>query len=140
MHGALHSSFILHRACTQMAQLPKPRWAEAVQYYRRAAEQGNADAVAALGHAYANGLGVEQNNKTAVKLLTRAAEAGHPSGLYGLGYMYLTGQPASQWCFLAFAPKRKGFLRFCLCLWGFLINFVLQCHQGVGLWQPACSP
>ena len=74
-----------------MAQLPIPRWAEAVQYYRRAAEQGNADAVAALGHAYANGLGVEQNNKTAVKLLTRAAEAGHPSGLYGLGYMYLTG-------------------------------------------------
>lgn len=74
-----------------MAQLPNPRWSEAVQYYRRAAEQGNADAVAALGHAYANGLGVEQNNKTAVKLLTRAAEAGHPSGLYGLGYMYLTG-------------------------------------------------
>ncbi len=74
-----------------MAQLPNPQWQEIVHYYRRAAEQGNADALAALGHAYANGLGVEQNNKTAFKLLSRAAEGGHPSGMYGLGYMYLTG-------------------------------------------------
>lgn len=67
---------------------------EAVGYLQRAAGAGDIDAMAHLGHMYANGIAVKQDNNTAWRWFWRAAEQGHPSGLYGLGYMHLTGQGA----------------------------------------------
>ena len=68
--------------------------AAAVQYLRQAAQTGDVDAMAHLGHMHANGLAVEQDNATAWRWFWRAAEKGHASGLFGLGYMHLTGQGA----------------------------------------------
>eukprot|EP00204_Picochlorum_oklahomense_P001255 CAMPEP_0118801382 /NCGR_PEP_ID=MMETSP1161-20130426/2956_1 /TAXON_ID=249345 /ORGANISM="Picochlorum oklahomensis, Strain CCMP2329" /LENGTH=776 /DNA_ID=CAMNT_0006729307 /DNA_START=180 /DNA_END=2510 /DNA_ORIENTATION=+ len=64
----------------------------ALDYLLQAAEMGDADAMAHVGHAYANGIAVAQNNATARSWFTKAAEKGHPSGLFGLGLMHLTGQ------------------------------------------------
>lgn len=69
---------------------------QALRYFRQAAEGGDADAHAHLGHMYANGVGVDQNNDTAKQYFQGAADAGNPSGQFGLGYMYLTGQSVEQ--------------------------------------------
>lgn len=63
---------------------------------RQAAEGGDVDAHAHLGHMYANGVGVDQNNDTARQYFQAAANAGNPSGQFGLGYMHLTGQSVEQ--------------------------------------------
>ena len=68
--------------------------AAAVQYLRRAADTGDPDAMAHLGHMHANGLAVERDNATAWKWFWRAAERGHASGFFGMGYMHLTGEGA----------------------------------------------
>ena len=52
------------------------------------AEQGNAMAQFNLGHMYANGYGVRENDKTAVKWFTKAAEQGLAEGQFNLGAMY----------------------------------------------------
>ena len=52
------------------------------------AEQGNAMAQFNLGHMYANGYGVPENDKTAVKWFTKAAEQELAEGQFNLGAMY----------------------------------------------------
>ena len=52
----------------------KQDYAEAVKWYRKAAEQGNAYAQFNLGNAYYNGNGVEQDYAEAVKWYQKAAE------------------------------------------------------------------
>lgn len=64
----------------------------ALDYLMQAADMGDADAMAHIGHAYANGIAVSQNNATAKAWFLKAAEKGHPSGILGLGVMHLTGQ------------------------------------------------
>lgn len=49
---------------------------EAVRYLRQAADAGDVDAMAHLGHIYANGIAVEQSNSTAWRWFWRAAEQG----------------------------------------------------------------
>lgn len=51
--------------------------AEAVKWYRKAAEQGDADAQYVLGHCYLNGDGVPQNIEETLKWYTKAAEQGN---------------------------------------------------------------
>ena len=59
---------------------------------------GDKAAMAAVGHMYANGRGVQQDNETAIEWFTRAASdksgAPDPSALFGLGYMQLHGYGA----------------------------------------------
>ena len=47
---------------------------QAVKWYRKAAEQGNADAQKALGRMYENGKGVKQDDREAAKWFRKAAE------------------------------------------------------------------
>ena len=49
---------------------------EAVKWYKKAAEQGNASSQFKLGSSYANGEGVTKDMKEAVKWWTKAAEQG----------------------------------------------------------------
>ena len=51
---------------------------QAVEWYRKAAEAGNALAMYNLGWMYAKGRGVPQDEKQAVEWLHKAAQAGHP--------------------------------------------------------------
>ena len=54
---------------------------EAVRWYRKAAEQGHAQAQTNLGFTYANGRGVDKDVKRAADWCARAAAQGHPVGM-----------------------------------------------------------
>ena len=70
------------------------------KWWEKAAAQGFADAEDGLAHLYEEGLGVEQNKKTAVEFLLRAASKGHSEAqrCYGC-YLIGTGQyeDAMKW-------------------------------------------
>ena len=66
--------------------------AKALKWYRKAAEQGNAEAQFNLGLMYDERLGVPQDYAEAVKWYRRAAEQGFAEAQTNLGIMYFTGQ------------------------------------------------
>jgi TPR repeat protein/predicted acylesterase/phospholipase RssA/ankyrin repeat protein len=77
---------------------------EALYWYRRASEQGNAEGQYRLGIMCEKGYGVKENYKEAVEWYTKAAEQGHAGSQYNLGRMYLKGrgvdksdEQASKW-------------------------------------------
>lgn len=90
-----------------MAEAP----AEAVRWYRRAAENGHADAQTALGFICKRGLwGVAQDPAQAVQWFQKAAAQNHAQAQYQLGVCCAngTGVPkdlveAMKWCLLASA-------------------------------------
>ena len=71
-------------------------YAEAVKWYRRAAEQGHAVAQISLGILYDQGQGVSQDYGKAVKWYRKAAEQGDAGAQFDLGLMYVKGQGVSQ--------------------------------------------
>lgn len=71
-------------------------YSEAVKWFRKAAEQGNANAQYNLGVCYENGDGVPQNYSEAVKWYKRAAEQGDANAQYKLGVCYEGGFSVPQ--------------------------------------------
>ena len=69
---------------------------EAVKWYRKAAEQGDAGGQANLGVMYEKGRGVPQSDEEAVKWYRKAAEQGHAVGQKNLGFMYDKGRGVPQ--------------------------------------------
>src|SRR5271165_1671390 len=67
-------------------------YAEAAKWYRKAAEQGYAQAQSALGFMYNTGQGVQQDFAEAVKWFRNAAEQGDAFGQSNLGFMYWLGR------------------------------------------------
>lgn len=63
-------------------------YAEAVKWYRRAAEQGNSTAQNNLGECYKNGQGVRKDDVEAVKWYRKAAEQGNADAQFNLGLCY----------------------------------------------------
>ena len=63
-------------------------YAQASQWYRKAADQGDADAQTNLGFLYANGHGVAQDYAQALQWYRKAADQGYASAQYNLGVMY----------------------------------------------------
>ena len=75
-----------------------------VDRYRRAAEQGDAEAQFKLGVSYANGEGVGEDDGEAAKWYRKAAEQGHAEAQFKLGVSYGNGwgvakdeQEAAKW-------------------------------------------
>jgi TPR repeat protein len=66
--------------------------AEALKWYRLAADQGNAQAQANLGIMYEKGQGVPRNAAEAMRWYRLAADLGNPRAQSGLGAMYADGQ------------------------------------------------
>ncbi|MFZ0808223.1 MAG: tetratricopeptide repeat protein [Candidatus Sulfotelmatobacter sp.] len=66
--------------------------AQAVQWWEKAAEHGDAAAQVNLGAAYTLGAGVPKNYAAAVRWYTKAADQGNPEGQRGLALSYHTGQ------------------------------------------------
>ena len=66
--------------------------AEAVHWYRKAAEQGHAGAQCNLGRMYAQGLGEKQDYAEAVCWYRKAAKQGHAVAQFNLGVMYENGR------------------------------------------------
>ena len=69
---------------------------EAVKCFRKAAEQGNAEAQRLLGECYAKGDGVEKNMEEAVRWYRKAAEQGHAAAQFKLGDCYFFGEGVVQ--------------------------------------------
>lgn len=65
---------------------------EALRWYRRAAEQGHADAQFALGLMYYEGRGVQENHAEAAIWLHQAVENGSTIALYNLAFQYQYGE------------------------------------------------
>ena len=63
--------------------------AEAVKWYRMAAEQGLAEAAFELSKCYTFGFGVRKNRVTAGKWLRKAAEQGHVTAMFLHGHWLL---------------------------------------------------
>ena len=78
--------------CTPMAGVSPRTMAEAVRWFRMAAEQGDARGQANLGNMYANGEGVLIDEAEAVRWFRLAAEQGHAGSQLNLGVMYAKGQ------------------------------------------------
>jgi hypothetical protein len=62
-----------------------------VKWLRKAADQGNANAQAMLGGAYADGRGVLRDYAEAMKWLRKAADQGNANVQYLLGHMLFFG-------------------------------------------------
>ena len=71
-------------------------YATAVEWYRKAAEQGLAAAQLNLGYMYKNGKGVDQDNANAMKWCRKAAEQGYVYAQNELAYMYYSGKGVTQ--------------------------------------------
>jgi hypothetical protein len=74
----------------------KQDYAEAVKWYRKAADQGNALGQVSLGHMYKSSSGVKQDYAEAVKWYRKAADQGNALGQASLGYMYENGKGVKQ--------------------------------------------
>ena len=68
----------------------------AAQEFKKAAEQGIAQAQYNLGVMYDNGEGVIQDDKEAVKWFRLAAEQGYARAQHNLGVMYRNGEGVRQ--------------------------------------------
>ena len=71
-------------------------YAEAVKWYRRVADRGNADAQNTLGIMYNEGRGVSQDHAEAAKWFRRAADRNYADAQNNLGVLYVTGQGVPQ--------------------------------------------
>ena len=80
----------------------------AVEWYRIAAEQGEARAQSNLGYMYDQGKGVPQDYKLAVEWYRKAAEQGNAQAQFNLGYMYAGGKGVPQDYKLAVEWHRKA--------------------------------
>ena len=74
----------------------KGEYEEAVKWYRKAAEQGDANAQCNLGNCYFNGTGVPQSYSDAVKWYRKAAEQGDTDAQCWLGICYYNGHGVPQ--------------------------------------------
>ena len=71
---------------------------EAVRWFRKAAEQGLADAQFLLGWAYYHGQGVPQDFAEAARWFRRAADQGDANAQYYLAFRYYNGQGVPRDC------------------------------------------
>ena len=69
---------------------------QAVSWYRKAVEQGNAQAQFNLGNSYADGEGVAKDQVQAVSWYRKAAEQGLASAQYNLGLCYADGEGVAK--------------------------------------------
>ena len=77
---------------------------KAIEYYKIAAENGDADAQCDLAQYYKEGLCIEQSTVEAISLLEKAAKSGHVRSYFNLGFILCSQKrftEARKWCELA---------------------------------------
>ena len=79
-----------------IAAFDRKDYAEAMRWYRTAADQGNADAQGHIGELYAVGLGVEQDYAEAMRWLRLAADQGNAQAQKNVGLFFLNGWGVKQ--------------------------------------------
>jgi hypothetical protein len=92
-HGASAARLDLLQGAPADAHMVTARWADALSFLERAAEQGDADAQTLCGTIYAcGGRSVPQNWTTAVKWWRKTAEAGDQGAQCDMGVCYHYGR------------------------------------------------
>jgi hypothetical protein len=71
-------------------------YAEAMRWYRKAAEQGNADAQFTIGLLYENGWGVAQDYAEAMRWFRKVADQGNADAQDNIGGLYVKGWGVAQ--------------------------------------------
>ncbi len=105
------------------------RYTKAIEYYKKAADFNNSNAMAMLGSMYSNGMGTEVDYKEAVKWYEKAAELGNAVAWNNLGMMYQTGQGVTKYyngardCYLKAAELGSSDA---MCNLGYLYHMGLQ--------------
>jgi TPR repeat protein/serine/threonine protein kinase len=66
-------------------------YAEALRWFRKAAEQGNAQAQSSIGWLYGHGKGVVQDYVEALRWFRKAADQGHADAQVSIGVLYHNG-------------------------------------------------
>jgi len=89
-HGQLALSALAEHAGRKLLGVPED-YAQAAFWYRKAAEQGIAEAQSNLGLLYHNGQGVPQDDSQAALWFRKAAEQGDAGAQSELGILYLLG-------------------------------------------------
>jgi hypothetical protein len=74
--------------------VPQDR-AEALRWYRLAADKGNEEALCFIGHIYETGEGVTQDFSEAMHWYQQAAEKGNAGAMFNIGMMYNNSQGVS---------------------------------------------
>jgi len=96
---------------TQYCELG-PVYVEAAKWYRKAADQGYAEAQDQLGQMYAAGEGVKQDYTEAIKWFRKAANQENPWAQLSIAALYAQGRGVKQdWeeaCFWLFALRRNS--------------------------------
>ena len=69
--------------------------AEAVRWWKKAAEQGNVEAEGNLGTAYGLGVGVPKDEAESVRWHTKAANNGNAASQLSLGLFYMSDFPGN---------------------------------------------
>jgi TPR repeat protein len=80
----------------QSAKGVQQDYAEAMKWFQKAADQGNAIAEADVGVMYDNGQGVQRDYAEAMKWYRKAADQGNAIGQNNIGYMYEIGKGVQQ--------------------------------------------
>ena len=74
----------------------KQNYAEALRWYRMAAEKGHLESQNDIGMFYVMGMGVKQDVAEGLRWLRKAADKGHPTAQRNLGVMYVQGMGLPQ--------------------------------------------
>jgi len=74
----------------------KGNFEEAISWYRKANDKGNASAMNSLAWYYIYGKGVEQNYQEAMNWCKKAADKGNINAMSLIGYFYHNGQAVTQ--------------------------------------------
>ena len=88
------------------------QYTEAVEWFRKAAEQGHAEGQFRLGLDYYYGSGVAEDQSKAVYWFRKSAEQGFLSAEYQLGECYENGQGVAQDKSMALYWYRKAAAKF----------------------------
>jgi len=83
--------------------MSQPTPAEALEWYKRAAQQGSLDAATNIALMYADGIGIPKDPAQAITWFRQAAEKGESTAQYNLGLIYARGE--------AIAPDAKEAIR-----------------------------
>ena len=77
---------------------------QAVKWYRKAADQGHAEAQTHLAGCYEAGKGCDQDYRKAARWYLKAAEQGRSDAQYALGNLYENGRCALFSTLVCFSP------------------------------------
>ena len=84
-------------------------YSEAVPCYTKAANLGHIESQWTLGYCYFKGIGVVENNETAVEWWKKSAEHGHAASQNALGVCYMNGYGVYEDLELAEKWLRKAY-------------------------------